>query len=87
MPQLFGEIVVPDTVWEEVAAGRMNNPAGQKLNALQLLRCDDVSSVAPLVQAWDLCASETAVLSYALGNAGSVAVIDDMAPRRCARSL
>ncbi|MFN7929337.1 MAG: DUF3368 domain-containing protein [Blastocatellia bacterium] len=87
LPQLFREIVVPGAVWDEVVAGGSNDPAAQKLSALQWLRRDDASPIASLVQAWDLGAGETAVLSYALGNAGYVAVIDDMAARRCARSL
>jgi predicted nucleic acid-binding protein len=87
LPQLFTEIVLPGAVWEEVAAGDITDPAVQKLGALAWLKRDDAITVAPVVQAWDLGEGETAVLSYALARLDYVAVIDDAAGRRCARSL
>lgn len=42
---------------------------------------------ARLHPAWDLGQGETAVLSYALAHRKWVAVLDDGAARRCARSL
>jgi predicted nucleic acid-binding protein len=47
----------------------------------------DSIAASPVVQAWDLGAGETAVLSYALAWPDYVAVIDDVAGRRCASSL
>jgi predicted nucleic acid-binding protein len=87
LPQLFTEIVLPGAVWEEVEAGDITDPAAQKLGALTWLKRDDTVAVAPIVQAWDLGAGETAVLSYALARPDYVAVIDDTAGRRCASSL
>ena len=40
-----------------------------------------------LIQAWDLGAGESEVLAYAFANPEYVAVLDDTAARRCARSL
>jgi predicted nucleic acid-binding protein len=87
LPQLFGEIVLPGAVWEEVNAGDITDPAVQKLSALILVKRNDTVAIAPVVQAWDLGAGETAVLSYALARPDYVAVIDDTAGRRCARSF
>jgi predicted nucleic acid-binding protein len=87
LPQLFTEIVLPGAVLEEVEAGDITNPAAQKLGALTWLKRDDTVAVAPIVQAWDLGAGETVVLSYALARPDYVAVIDDTAGRRCASSL
>ena len=39
------------------------------------------------ILAWDLGQGETAVLSYALAHRKWIAVLDDGAARRCARSL
>ena len=87
LPDLFQEIAVPGAVWDEVAAGGDTDPAAQKLTALPWLKRDDSVAVASLVQAWDLGAGETAVLSFALARPGYTAVIDDAAARNCARSL
>lgn len=87
LPRLFTEIVLPGAVWEEVEAGDITDPARRKLGALAWLKRDDSIATSPLVQAWDLGAGETAVLSYALARPGYVAVIDDAAGRRCASSL
>jgi predicted nucleic acid-binding protein len=48
-----------------------------------------IESPAPPAQilAWDLGQGETAVLSYALAHPKWIAVLDDGAARRCARSL
>ena len=87
LPQLFTEIVLPGAVWEEVEVGHNTDPAVRKLGALTCLKRDDTVAAAPVVQAWDLGAGETAVLSYALARPDYVAVIDDLAGRRCASSL
>ncbi len=41
----------------------------------------------PIIQAWDLGPGESSVLAYAYVNAGSIAIIDDLAARRCAEAL
>jgi len=45
------------------------------------------TSPSPEILAWDLGKGETAVLSYALSAPDWVAILDDGAARRCARSL
>jgi predicted nucleic acid-binding protein len=47
----------------------------------------DVGAPAPFVLAWDLGAGESAVLTAVAGSPGSVAVLDDLAARRCALAL
>ncbi|MGH9856118.1 MAG: DUF3368 domain-containing protein, partial [Blastocatellia bacterium] len=42
---------------------------------------------SPLIQAWDLGAGESEVLTFALSNPEYLAVIDDTAARRCAKAL
>lgn len=87
LSQLFTEIVLPGAVWEEVEAGDIADSARRKLGALAWLKRDDSIAASPVVQAWDLGAGETSVLSYALAWPDYVAVIDDGAGRRCASSL
>lgn len=43
--------------------------------------------IDPVIQAWDLGAGETSVLTYARLHPQYPAAIDDAAARRCARSL
>lgn len=43
--------------------------------------------VSTRVRAWDLGPGETSVLSWAQSHAGCVAIIDDLAGRRCAEVL
>ena len=47
----------------------------------------EVSAIPAELLAWDLGAGETGVLAYALAHSGSIAILDDGAARRCARSL
>jgi len=47
----------------------------------------DVGPPASFVLAWDLGAGESAVLTAVAGSPGSVAILDDLAARRCALAL
>jgi len=48
------------------------------------LKIVETPPVPASVQAWNLGAGESAVLSYALAHPGVQAIIDDLAGRRCA---
>ncbi|MGH9938093.1 MAG: DUF3368 domain-containing protein [Blastocatellia bacterium] len=87
LPKLFSEIVVPAAVWEEVLAGGASDPAAQRLPNLNWARLEDFIGSSPLIQAWDLGAGESEVLTFALSNPEYLAVIDDTAARRCAKAL
>ncbi|MBI1294303.1 DUF3368 domain-containing protein [bacterium] len=82
---LPGEIVVPQTVVNEINAGPANDAARKYLSHAPLR----VVAVLPeaIVQGWDLGGEETAVLSFAQQNRGWRAVVDDGAARRCAHVL
>lgn len=86
LPQLFNEIVVPHAVWAEVIAGG-HDEAARKLPLLSYVRREQLSDVAPAIQAWDLGAGESEVLSFALHQPEYLAIVDDNAARVCARSL
>jgi len=87
LPQLFSEIFVPSAVWDEVTAlGKNDLPALQLPNVSWAQRVE-IANVASEIAAWDLGKGESEVLSIAKENPDSVAIVDDRAARRCAKSL
>lgn len=80
---LAAEVVVPEAVATEVQ--RVADEAGAFLGnpAFGVERVDP----HPLVAPWGLGAGETAVLSLATRRGSYVAVLDDLAARRCASAL
>ncbi|MDX2034225.1 MAG: DUF3368 domain-containing protein [Blastocatellia bacterium] len=85
--KLFSEIVVPGAVSNEILAAGAADPVAQQLPALNWTRREESIIVPALIQAWDLGAGESEVLSFAVSNPGYLVVIDDMAARRCAKAL
>lgn len=83
---LADEVTIPRQVAAEIAAGPPDDPA-RKWLAAQKLVVADLPTLPPELLAWDLGAGETAVLAYALANPGWVAILDDNAARKCARSF
>ena len=83
---LTAEIVVPQTVVDEINAGPAGDPARAWLsdNPLPVVA---ISRAPAELLAWDLGAGETAVMAYALLNSGWTAILDDNAARKCARSF
>ena len=85
--KLFGRIIIPDAVVEELAAGRrlgISLPAPETFNWVDLR--NPASPVGALL-AWDLGAGESAVLSLALEHPGSWVVLDDKLARQAAIHL
>jgi len=83
------EVVVPQAVAGEILAVDDDRDAAvawiRTERAQRTLR--DVGAPAFFVLAWDLGAGESAVLTAVTGSPGSVAVLDDLAARRCALAL
>lgn len=75
LTRLSKEIVVPQAVANEIAAGPENDAARLAVEA---------EEPTPELAAWDLGSGETSVLSYALVNPGWTAILDDGAARKCA---
>ncbi|MDD5309098.1 MAG: DUF3368 domain-containing protein [Deltaproteobacteria bacterium] len=80
-------IVVPDAVALEVARGPADDPAVRWLASEGRTWVRDVGALDPVVAAWDLGLGESHVLTWAAGNAGYEAIVDDLAARKCARAL
>ena len=83
--KLPDEIIIPSAVMEEIQTGQSGDPAQAAL-ASGKFPMKEVP-VKPEILAWDLGKGESAVLSYALSNPGWIAIIDDLAARKCARSF
>ena len=86
LPLLFNRVIVPDAVWKEIAIDGWTDAAARELAAQSWPIRENVLP-SKRVEAWNLGAGETAVLSYALGMPPIRAIIDDSDARRCARTL
>jgi predicted nucleic acid-binding protein len=86
--QLAGpEIVVPSAVADEIRREGPNDPAARALEATAWLKVVEAPPLPPVVQGWDLGAGESAVLAWAHAHPGTLAIVDDLAGRRCAAAL
>lgn len=85
LTELPDQEIIPVAVVEEINAGPSNDPGRRALESgnYSIVSTQD----APNILAWDLGRGDTAVLSYANTNPDSMAIIDDLAARKCARSL
>ncbi|WP_291991166.1 DUF3368 domain-containing protein [Candidatus Accumulibacter sp. ACC007] len=86
LPGLFAQIIVPEAVWTEVVVDGWDDKAARELSA-QPWPIREHVAVSARVEAWNLGAGESAVLSYALANPPVRAIIDDSEARRCAKTL
>lgn len=84
---LFSEIIVPDSVYQEIMAkGIIDSVSRELLSSKWIKQVKDIT-IQPSVASWDLGEGEGAVLSFTLNNPEYWAVIDDREARRCADSL
>ena len=80
------QAVLPQAVAEELSVAPEDEPARQALES-GIFKIVKAPAIPDNILAWDLGKGESAVLAYALAHRGSVAILDDGAARRCARSL
>jgi predicted nucleic acid-binding protein len=81
------ELVVPDQVFREVTRRDPPDAAATALPSLPWLRRVHVQGIVAEVERCDVGPGESAVLAVARAHPGSVAVLDDLAARRCAVRL
>jgi predicted nucleic acid-binding protein len=84
LPDLFRQIIVPKAVWKELSV--YNDISLQKLLEANWINQEKIV-VNSLILLWNLGQGESEVLSMALDNDDFIAVVDDLAARRCAASL
>lgn len=80
---LADEVVIPEDVVSEVERGGDDASAYVRAAPLRVIQV----AADPRVVSWGLGLGETAVLSMAKAQAGLVAILDDLAARRCASAL
>ena len=78
------EIIVPETVAEEILRRGENDVTAQTISKTPWLNVMPTPPVPSSIQAWGLGAGESAVLSWAYANPDTEVIIDDLAARRCA---
>lgn len=81
------EIVVPGPVAEEIRAGGAADAAVRALESTPWLTVVESPSLPAAIQAWDLGNGEASVLAWAHATPGTLAILDDLAARRCAATL
>ena len=86
LTNLPGRVVIPRPVADELLNAPQADPARRAVET-SLFRVVRTSEPPPEILAWDLGKGETSVLTYAYTHPGWVAILDDSAARRCARSL
>jgi predicted nucleic acid-binding protein len=86
LARLPEQAALPQAVAEEISVAPEDDPARQALES-GLFKIVKAPSIPDTILAWDLGKGESAVLAYALAHRASVAILDDGAARRCARSL
>lgn len=87
LASLASLLVVPEAVIREIQAGSDRDGTANKVKDLpSILRVED-RPVPDRIRVWDLGAGESQVLTHGLERPGAEVVLDDLAARRCARSL
>lgn len=81
------ELLVPETVAEEVRQAGEDDPARKWLEAEGAEFVGPAGPIQSKVAAWDLGRGESRVLSYGLRHPEWTVVVDDGAARRCAQGL
>jgi predicted nucleic acid-binding protein len=80
------EVLVPKAVFREVTADQRGGNLGRLIPTAPWLKVVEPVHVPDSIVAWDLGAGEAAVLSLAIVHHGMVAIVDDLAGRKCARA-
>ncbi len=82
-----GRVIAPQPVVAEVEAKGPHDPVAAALAAAPWIERAPVVATPESVLVWDLGPGESSVLALALASPGAAVVVDDLAARRCARSL
>ncbi len=78
------EIIVPQTVAAEILQRGTADITAQAIRQNDWLKVSPTPAVPPEITDWSLGAGEPSVLSWALANKNTEAIVDDLAARRCA---
>jgi len=87
LPKLFDEIYVPDAVWNEVVLSGKDDMASQQLPHVDWLIKLPAVTVDLDIQRWNLGAGESEVMHHSRKLETDRSIVDDLAARRCCKSL
>lgn len=87
LPELFDEILVPETIWQEILSGGDADIAKQKLPALTWIKRIPAITLNEKIENYNLGKGETEALSLALETLNAGIILDDYAARKCAKEL
>lgn len=85
--RMWGELLVPNAVWREVADAGKTDRAALALPGATWAKRVSTANVAPLVAAWDLGDGESEVLTLAMEHENARVILDDAQARKCAQTL
>lgn len=85
--KLTEELIVPDAVAQEIDRGEKHDPARQCLAQEGRKHIKETPSPSTVIANWDLGDGESHVLNWACINRDYEAILDDLAARRCAKTL
>lgn len=85
--QLAEEVMIPSEVAGEIACSKNVMDPARHWVTHQTQLIQPTSIISPFVMAWDLGAGESAVIALTAMRPGAIAVLDDLAGRRCAQAL
>jgi predicted nucleic acid-binding protein len=80
-------LFIPRAVVEEIERFGPTDPTVLVIKQSGLFNVVETGPTPPLIERWDLGLGETSVLNWAYNHPGTIAILDDMAARRCANLL
>jgi predicted nucleic acid-binding protein len=87
LAKLARRLLVPQPVAQEILQRGPQDVTAQALQQSAGLEVVPVTAVPRLIEQWGLGDGESAVLTLAQSTPGAVAIIDDLAGRKCAQTL
>lgn len=84
---LGDQIWIPQAVADEISQAKDPADPASCWIAGQSSLIHPITALSPFLMAWDLGAGESAVISLTAATSSAVAVLDDLAARRCAQAV
>ncbi len=81
------KIIVPSAVVQEIKTYGESDLTYKALISSDWLIETEINSIPAIISSWDLGYGESAVLTWGYTNPGTEVILDDLAARRCARTL
>lgn len=85
LPQLYGNVIAPDAVKQELAVGQATGVDVPDLNGLDWIQIQAISSPSITLNVIDLGRGEAEVIALGLTKTNSLLILDDQLGRRIAK--